>query len=334
MSKFIPRTVFPPYNVPLANFQGHHKVGLEKMYAVAPRVDLVLELRDARAPLSTRNGLFERILGNKRKVILYTKNDLSPISPKVFDTWHPDIKYKQIDCRSTKDAKSVLSMAREIHNSMVPPPPLGIRLLITGMPNVGKSTFLNTLRKVGLKEDNKVAATGGMPGVTRSLSNVIRISKDPETFVYDSPGVFVPKTKNIETMLSLCIIGAVNQSLVDPVIQADYLLFHLNKAYPDGKQPYLKYTKNKPTNDISELLHSIAHKINRVKKGGEIDDIGTAIHWIDNWRQGKEQKLLLDPTDPEAYDRTTEQDRENLKNFKLNFQKETKKRAKKQQSLL
>ncbi|KAA8916648.1 hypothetical protein TRICI_001274 [Trichomonascus ciferrii] len=323
LPKFVPRTVFPKYNIPLANFQGHHKVGLQRMYALAPQVDLVLELRDARAPLSTRNGLFDRVLGNKQKVILYTKNDLSAINSKIFDTWHPQIPYRQIDCRSAKDAKSVLSMAKEIHDSMFPPPPLGIRLLITGMPNVGKSTFLNTLRKVGLKESNKVAATGGMPGVTRSISNVIRISREPDIFVYDSPGVFVPRTKDIETMLSLCIIGAVNPTLVDPVIQADYLLYHLNLVYPDGK-PYLKYTKE-PTNDIGQLLHAIARKIKRVKKGGEIDDIGTAIHWVDRWRQGKEHKLLLDDTDPEAYDRTTEQEYQNLKNFKLDIQKNSKK---------
>ncbi|CAN6641647.1 mitochondrial GTPase 1 [Trichomonascus vanleenenianus] len=292
------------------------------MYALAPQVDLVLELRDARAPLSTRNGLFDRILGSKRKLILYTKNDLSPIDPAIFDKWHPSTPYKRIDCRSEKDARAVLNVAKEIHSQMFPPPPLGLRMLITGMPNVGKSTFLNTLRRVGLNEKHKVAKTGGMPGVTRSVSNIIRVSKEPDIYIYDSPGVFVPRTISMETMLTLSIIGAVKQSYVDPVIQADYLLYHLNKSYPTGSA-YSNYI-SEPTNDVAVLLKGVAKRIKRVKKGGEIDDVGAALHWIDRWRQGKEFKLLLDEQDEEAYKRWSMQEAQTLKHFKMDFEKESK----------
>ena len=81
---------------------------------------------------------------------------------------------------------------------METPPPLGLRTMIIGMPNVGKSSLVNTLRYVGLSDGEnavstkirKVARTGGQPGVTRSTSEIIRLSRDPEIMVYDTPGVF------------------------------------------------------------------------------------------------------------------------------------------------
>lgn len=321
MSKFSPRTVFPRYTIPMANFQGHHRVGLQRMYALAPQVDMVVELRDARAPLSTRNGLFDRILGQKRKIILYTKNDLSSINSDVFKTWHPETQYNQIDCRKDKDAKRVLDMAKDVYNSMTPKPPLGIRLLITGMPNVGKSTFLNTLRKVGMDTKHKVAATGGQPGVTRDVSNVIRVSRDPDIFIHDTPGVFVPRTKNIETMLALCLTGAVKPTFVDPVIVADFLLYRLNLEYPDGRA-YKQFCE--PTNDIGTLLYNIAKKINKMgKKGGDYDDVGTALWLVDRWRQGKEFKLMLDDSSEGAYKQSTKELADSLRHFEMDFQKES-----------
>lgn len=84
IANFKPRLEFPKYNVTLANFHGHHRVALQKMRSLAPQVDLVVEIRDARAPISTRNGLFARVMGNIPRLVLYSKRDLSPLKTEVY----------------------------------------------------------------------------------------------------------------------------------------------------------------------------------------------------------------------------------------------------------
>ncbi|ANB13873.1 putative GTPase MTG1 [Sugiyamaella lignohabitans] len=338
--KFVPRPSFPDYNIPLANFHGHHRKALQSMHQTALQVDLVLELRDSRAPLSSINLLFDKVLGHKNKLVLYTKNDLSGIknATELYEAWHPHQKFLNIDCRSTADANKVLSAAKQLYDELEPKPPLGLRLLITGMPNAGKSTFLNTLRKVGTGERHKVASTGEMPGVTRSISETIRISRDPNIYIFDTPGVFVPQVKNSEDMLKMCLINAVKRSHVDPVVLADYLLYRINKQYPDGK-PYLKYT-GRPTNNIDFLLRSIVKRRlsrrnsatkdnNKAKasnngdksKGTKIVDFnenGEALDWIEKWTKGKGPKIVLDDVnEPDCYAKTIEEQQTRLSSFDL-----------------
>lgn len=332
---FIPRTSFPKHTVTLANFHGHHKKALDAIHRLAPQVDLVLELRDSRAPLSTMNGLFNRVLGHKPKIVLYTKIDQSPIDPNIFLKWHESQdKYLTVDCRDTSAAHSVLKTARNMYNSMSPPPPLGIRLLVAGMPNVGKSTFLNTLRKAGGLGKHKVAQTGEMPGVTRSVSETVCISRNPNLYLLDTPGIFVPQVQDPEDMIKLCLINSVKQSHIDPVVLADYLLYRINLQYPDGK-PYLKYT-GKPTNSISFLLKSMAkHKHDRKVEAALKDknapkprkfqfvDSNEASQWISRWGRGKVAKLLLDDVEGthEEYLQAIDRQQKFLEKFSLNLTK-------------
>lgn len=149
-SVFKPRLEFPKYNVTLANFLGHHRVALQRMRALAQQVDLVVEVRDSRAPLSTRNGLFSRVFNdNTPKVILYSKKDLGKLTQERVNMWHPKKNAILVDCNSMADVRKVLRVAKAIAKNMDPPPPLGVKMLVAGMPNVGKSTFLNNLRTAG-----------------------------------------------------------------------------------------------------------------------------------------------------------------------------------------
>ncbi|CUM68138.1 uncharacterized protein PRCAT00005855001 [Priceomyces carsonii] len=293
---FVPRKVFPKYNLPLSNFKGHHQKALTKFGHLAPQIDLVLEVRDSRAPISTTNVLFDRVLAKKKKIILYSKKDLSILKQRSLDKWHKsnNEEYLFIDCRNKKDAKNIIELVREDYQSMVPPPPLGLRLMIIGMPNVGKSTLVNTLRTVGysskLKDsisskNRKVAKTGGQPGVTRSTSEIIRISKDPDILIHDTPGVFLPTVKDVESMLALSLVGCVHSAFIDPVVQADYLLYLLNLQDSTGSK-YNEYM-DFPTNSIDELLYNIALKRNKLKKDNTYDELGMALHWINLWKQGR-----------------------------------------------
>ena len=296
---FIPRRIFPNYNIPLSNFKGHHQKALTKFGHLAPQIDLVLEVRDSRAPLSTTNVLFDRVLAQKEKIVLYSKKDLSALKSSVLRKWHESVneKHLTIDCRSRKDAQKVIDLIKQRYFEMTPPPPLGLRLMIIGMPNVGKSTLVNTLREVGLSNDSvgaistkrrKVARTGGQPGVTKNTSEIIRLCREPDILVHDTPGVFLPTVKDIETMLALGMVGCVHTSFIDPVIQADYLLYLLNLQDPTGSK-YAEYI-NRPTNSIDELLYHIAKYRDQVNGDGSYDELGIASHWISLWKQGNSQK--------------------------------------------
>ncbi|CAN3361902.1 mitochondrial GTPase 1 [Diutina catenulata] len=291
---FLPRRVFPNYNLPLANFKGHHAKALTRLGHLAPQIDIVLEIRDSRAPLSTKNALFDRVLAHKDRLVVYTKKDL--VSGLRSKAWTQD-DHLFIDARSRADTRRIINRLTERYDAMDPPPPLGLRALIVGMPNVGKSTFVNTLREVGYGRDlaqqgisskkRKVAKTGGQPGVTRATSEIIRVSKNPDVLVYDTPGVFLPTVKDSETMLSLGLVGCVPSSFIDPVIQADYLLYVLNLQDPSGA-PYREYLDH-PTNNIDELLMAISKA--RGHRG--YDEMGTAAHWVAQWTQGKTKTRAL-----------------------------------------
>ncbi|GMM38182.1 putative GTPase [Saccharomycopsis crataegensis] len=319
MSRFIPRLKFPDYRIPMADFKGHHVKALKRIGGLAPQIDLVLEIRDSRAPISTRNVLFDRALKGIDRVILYSKKDSTGVNKSLLDQWHTNESYMFIDCRKKSDARYLIEIAKQKFQLMTPPPPLGLRMLIIGMPNVGKSTLVNNLRDVGLQNDDKanntisgpskklkkVAKTGGMPGVTRSTSEIIRVSRNPSILLYDTPGISLPKVNNSETMIVLSLVGSINPTFIDPVIQADYLLFLMNLQDPSGKL-YSKYLKE-PTNDIMLLLKAIAKTIgkdnirNKYTNEKTFDETGTAIYWVDRWRQGKEEKIIFDTHAIERY---------------------------------
>ena len=301
MSKatFVPRTAFPASaNLPRSYFLGHHRAGLREMQKILSSIDLVIECRDYRIPISSRNALLESSLGGKKRVIVYTKYDIPQKDPKrddIMRRWHDPTPVFFSHNSNMGHVKTVLEAVKEQAGAL--DTLTGARMMVVGMPNVGKSSILNALRRVGMNK-GKAAFTGAQPGVTRKVGNEVRISGEAKDgngiYLVDTPGVFIPHVPDAETMLKLALCGCVKDSIIPYEILADYLLYRTNLESPT------KYRKwSEPTNSVHDLLERLGRQIGKLMPGGAVDTEAAAIWWIQRWRSGT-GSFMLDKVDEDS----------------------------------
>ncbi|KAI8080273.1 P-loop containing nucleoside triphosphate hydrolase protein [Gilbertella persicaria] len=260
-------------------------------------IDLVVEVRDARIPLSSVNPNFEKVVGKRPRLIVYNKFDLAdPLTKQplleAFAKHAPATPVVFTSCQHDASMKQILNHAAELAH-----PIPQISLMVVGMPNVGKSSLINALRRVGVGK-GKAAATGAQPGITRTVVGTIKVLEDPTVYLVDTPGVMVPHIADPVKSLKVALTGGIRDHLSDEQVMADYLLYRLNACGAYGYVDWFKLTE--PTNDVHVLLQGVAKRIGAVAKGGQMDLTMAAKFFLKHYRTGKLGQYTLDDVSPEA----------------------------------
>lgn len=255
-------------------------------------VDIVVMLLDARAPFSCRNPELEKIARRKKIVMVLNKADLAASAStkayikKLTDQGMVAVAMDSIHGKGQKEVIEALRMAYQdkadimiSKGNRVRP----ARVMITGVPNIGKSTFLNTL--VG----QKAARTGAKPGITRG-KQWVRVRDDIEFM--DTPGLMWPKIDNTEQGLKLALLNIIGENAYEEEKVALYLINILQTRFPKVLSDYYKVTDLDVSSE--ELLEQISRKRGHLLKGGSLDIEKTCKHLLIDYRSGTLGRISLD----------------------------------------
>ncbi len=258
-------------------------------------VDVVIELVDARLPLSSRNPDVDKIIGSKPRIIVLNKADIADNSLTM--KWLNYFKDKNIEAISAnsqtgKGLKKELDNAIEIvladkfkRDETKGIQRHAVKMMVIGIPNVGKSSFINRL------SGRAAAKTGDRPGITQT-KQWIRIAGKYE--LLDTPGILWPKFENEDDAKKIAFTGGIKDEILDVEDLAYELLGYLKQSYMDS---LLKtYNLNDSDSELNkyELLESIGRKRGCVISGGEVDTFRTANIIISDFRSAKLGRITLE----------------------------------------
>lgn len=275
-------------------FPGHMAKTRRLIAANLKLVDAVAEIVDARAPLSSRNPEMDSMTKNKPRIVLLNKIDLA--DEKATQKWinyfrNNDAEALAVDCRSGRGLKSILPsirgkvlkelMEKREQNGMKN---AAVRLMIVGIPNVGKSSLINRLA------GSKRAKVEDRPGVTRTKQWV---KLDNNIELLDMPGVLWPKFEDQTVAIRLAFTGAISDDILDTETLAMKLLSYLAENYPDQLAARYKIEINEDDTGLI-LLEKVGKKRGMMLSGGEINYERAAITVIDEFRSGKIGRITLE----------------------------------------
>lgn len=275
-------------------FPGHMAKTRRLIASNLKLVDAVAEIVDARAPLSSRNPEMDDLTKGKPRIVILSKCDLA--DEKATQMWinyfrNNGAEAVAIDCKSGKGIKNVLPAVRmkvlkELMEKRERSGMSGaaVRLMVVGIPNVGKSTFINRLA------GSKRAKAEDRPGVTRTKQWV---KLDNNTELLDMPGVLWPKFEDQEVALRLAFTGAISDDILDIETLAMKLLSYLAENYPASLAERYKVETEAEDTGLA-LLEKVGRKRGMMISGGEINTERAAITVIDEFRSGKLGRITLE----------------------------------------
>lgn len=272
-------------------YPGHMTKAKRQMQEDIKLIDLIIELVDARIPVSSRNPDIDELGKHKARLILMNKADLA--DAKKTEAWSRYFKEKGyfvvcIDARSKKGMKAIQNeimeackekIERDLRRGIKNRP---VRAMVVGIPNVGKSTFINTYA------GKACAKTGNKPGVTKG-KQWIRLNKNVE--LLDTPGILWPKFEDQKVGLFLALIGSIKDEILNTDELCVALLELLMRDYPGAVARRFEVEETK---EPAVLLGQIAQKRGCRKKGDEPDYSKAAALVIDEFRSGKIGRFTIE----------------------------------------
>jgi len=267
-------------------------------------IDVVIEILDARIPISSQNPDMKQLIKNKKKIYVLNKSDLA--DERETSKWIQKFKSKNSSAISvcSNSGNGINNVIKEIEKIMEEEIELNkqkgrtgkaIRVLVLGIPNVGKSSFINRISKKNTME------VGNRPGVTKQ-KQWIRLSNNIE--LLDTPGVLWPKFEREEIALNLSFTGTIKDDILPKVEIAYRLLKYLLENHLENLLERYKLTKeeveeilnkdDEENNRIYEVMCLIGKKRGCIVSGGNVDDDKTANIILDDFRNCKLGKITLE----------------------------------------
>ena len=271
-------------------FPGHMAKAKRLLADQLGRVDVVIELCDARLPHASRNPDLDKLISGKKRVLLLNKADLA--DPQATSAWLNEFRKQGLDAVSynanagkAKDAMTVIERAaREtVERAAQRGIKKTVKAMVVGVPNVGKSTFTNKLH------GGSIAKTGDRPGVTRS-NQWVRIN--PYLELMDSPGLLWPRLDDQVAARRLCYIGTVKDDVVDLAMLTIHLLQDMLQVKPEAVLERFRFSD--ATLKGEELLEAVCRGRGFLMKGGVCDYDRCCSVVLDEFRAGKLGRITLE----------------------------------------
>ncbi|NHN28404.1 ribosome biogenesis GTPase YlqF [Paenibacillus agricola] len=282
-------------------FPGHMTRARREIQAKLKLIDVVIELLDARIPLSSRNPMIDEILQSKPRLVLLNKHDLA--DPAVTAKWvayfaDRGLQALPVDSTNGNQLKDIASRCRELFAAKIATQirkginPRAVRALIVGIPNVGKSTLINKMA------GRKIALTGDKPGVTKG-QQWIKVGSEME--LLDTPGILWPKFEDQQVGMRLAATGAIKEELLHISDIALFLVRYLASHYGSSLQERYGIEKlpedMKDTDAVIAIMEEIGRKRGALLSGGRVDLEKASLTIIREARAGKMGRISLESPD-------------------------------------